>query len=112
MFCQMERDISVRPTEISRPVKVDHLQKWSQILWSDRTEMVRSIWFLTEISGILGWMESAPCFVKIEGNRFGQFLNTGYLKDQSELVKRGKPRVSKSHLIGWENEAMSFWPII
>lgn len=72
-----------------------------------KTEMVRSIWFLTEISGILGWMESAPFFLEIGGNRFGQFLNTGYLKDQSELVKRGKPRVSKSHLIGWENEAMS-----
>ena len=41
-----------------------------------------------------------PLFLEIEGNRFGQFLNTGYLKDQSELVKRGKPRVSKSHLIG------------
>ena len=69
-----------------------------------KTEMVRSIWFLTEISGILGWIESAPhFFLEIEGNRFGQFLNTGYLKDQSELVKRGKPRVSKSHLIGWEN---------
>ena len=25
-FCQMERDISVRPTEMTRPVKVDHLQ--------------------------------------------------------------------------------------
>ena len=72
-----------------------------------KTEMVRSIWFLTEISGILGWIESAPFVLEIEGNRFGQFLNTGYLKDQSELVKRGKPRVSKSHLIGWENEAMS-----
>ena len=72
-----------------------------------KTEMVRSIWFLTEISGILGWIESAPFFLEIEGNRFGQFLNTGYLKDQSELVKREKPRVSKSHLIGWENEAIS-----
>ena len=72
-----------------------------------KTEMVRSIWFLTEISGILGWIESAPFFLEIEGNRFGQFLNTGYLKDQSELVKRERPRVSKSHLIGWENEAMS-----
>ena len=25
-FCQMERDISVRPTKMTRPVKVDHLQ--------------------------------------------------------------------------------------
>ena len=24
-YCQMERDISVRPTEMTRPVKVDHL---------------------------------------------------------------------------------------
>ena len=47
-FCQMKRDIS------------DHLLRWSRIFRSDRTEMVRSIWFLTEISGILGWMESAP----------------------------------------------------
>ena len=31
-FCQMERDISVRPTEMTRPVKVDHLQSWSRIL--------------------------------------------------------------------------------
>ena len=36
----------------------DHLLRCSQIFRSDRTETVRSIWFLTEISGILGWMES------------------------------------------------------
>ena len=40
-FCQMESDISV-------PLKVDHLQRLSQILLSDQTEMVRSIWFLTQ----------------------------------------------------------------
>ena len=43
-FCQMERDISVRPTEMTRPVKEDHLQSWSCIYPSDQTEMVRSIW--------------------------------------------------------------------
>ena len=53
------RDISVRPTEMTRLVKVDLLQSGSEILGSDWTEMVCSIWFLTEISGILGWMESA-----------------------------------------------------
>ena len=42
-FCQMERDISVRPTEMTRPVKVDHLQSWSRIFRSDQTEMVCSI---------------------------------------------------------------------
>ena len=58
-FCQTEGNISVGPTEMIRLVKVDHLQCWSQIFRSDRTEMVRSIWFLNKISGILGWMESA-----------------------------------------------------
>ena len=39
-----ERDcISVRPTEMTRPVTVDHLQSWSQIFRSDQTEIVRSI---------------------------------------------------------------------
>ena len=42
-FCQMERDISVRPTEMTRPVKVDHLQSWSRIFGLDQTKMVRSI---------------------------------------------------------------------
>ena len=28
-FCQMERDISVQPTEMSGQVKVDHFQRWS-----------------------------------------------------------------------------------
>ena len=32
--CQMEKNISVRPTEITRPVKVDHLQSWSRIFRS------------------------------------------------------------------------------
>ena len=49
---------SDRPKEMTRPVKVDHLQRCSQIFRSDRTEMVRSIWFLTENSGILSWMKS------------------------------------------------------
>ena len=37
-------DISVRPTEMTRPVTVDHLQSWSRIFRSDQTEMVRFIW--------------------------------------------------------------------
>ena len=43
-LCQMERNISVRPTEMTRPVKEDHLQSWSWIFRSDQTKMVRSIW--------------------------------------------------------------------
>ena len=53
---------SNRPKEMTRPVKVDHLQRCSQIFRSDRTEMVRSIWFLTENSGILSWMKSAQWY--------------------------------------------------
>ena len=44
-FWQMERDSSVRPTQMTRPVTVDHLQSWSRIFRSDQTEMVRSIWW-------------------------------------------------------------------
>ena len=59
-ICQMERGISVQPTEMTGPFKVDRPpSKMSQIFWSNRSEMVRSIWFPTEISGILGWIESA-----------------------------------------------------
>ena len=42
-FWQTERHISVRPTEMARPVSVDHLQSWSRIFRSAQTEMVRSI---------------------------------------------------------------------
>ena len=35
---------SVRPTEITGPVKVDHLQSCSRILGWEQTEMVRSNW--------------------------------------------------------------------
>ena len=57
----MERDISVRPTEMTRTVTVDHLQSWS-LFRSDQTEMVRSIWVEvpTEITGILRWIGKRP----------------------------------------------------
>ena len=42
-FCQVKREISGWPTEMTRPVKVDDLQSWSRIFWSDQTEMVRSV---------------------------------------------------------------------
>jgi len=54
-FVKMERLISVRPV---RPIKVDHLQRWSRIFRSDRTETDLSIWLPTEISGFFGIMES------------------------------------------------------
>ena len=46
-FCQMERNISVQPTEMTRPVKEDHLQSWSRI-WSVPFDVA------TEMTGILG----------------------------------------------------------
>ena len=49
-LCQMKRDISVRPTKITGPVKVDHLQRWSQICWSDQTKMVCSIFISNQNS--------------------------------------------------------------
>ena len=54
------RDFSVGPTGMSGLVKVNHLQRLSQIFRSDRTEMVCSIWFLIKTCGYLAWMESAP----------------------------------------------------
>ena len=54
------------------------LQRCSQIFRSDRNETVRSIWFLTEISGILGWMEIAllsDCFSLQDGTQ-NNYSNT------------------------------------
>ena len=49
-FLKLKRDkhlhgmfLTDRPTEKTRLVRVDHLQSWSQILWSDETEIVRSM---------------------------------------------------------------------
>ena len=57
----MERHFSVEPDQ---PVKGDHLQRWSQIFWLDRTETDLSIWLQLEISGNFGLMESTQ-----EGNK-------------------------------------------
>ena len=51
----MERRISVG---IFWPKYVDHLQRWSRIFQSEKTETNVSIWIPTEISGIFGIMES------------------------------------------------------
>ena len=45
----MERDISVRPTEMTRPVKVDHLQSWSRTFRSDQTWLVNEVAMLLVI---------------------------------------------------------------
>ena len=55
----MESDISVRPTEITRPVEMAFKAGPE---YSGRTKPKWSVPFdvPTEITGILGWMESAP----------------------------------------------------
>ena len=55
----MERHFSVGP---DRPVKEDHLQRWSQIFRSDLTETDLSIRLQPEISGKSGLMESTLGF--------------------------------------------------
>ena len=42
-FVKWKRDISVLPTEMTRPVKEDHLQSWSRMFRSDQIKTVRSI---------------------------------------------------------------------
>ena len=37
------RDFSVGPTEMSGLVKANRLQRWSQIFWSDQTEMLEMV---------------------------------------------------------------------
>ena len=44
-FGKWKATFPVRPTEMTRPVTVDHLQSWSWIFRSHQTEMVRSIWW-------------------------------------------------------------------
>ena len=53
--------VSVRP---DRPVKEDHLQRWSQIFRSEQTETNLSIWLQSEISGNFGSMESTQGYHK------------------------------------------------
>ena len=62
---QMERHISVRPTEMTRPVTVDHLQSWSRIFRSDQTEMVRSIWWTNRNFRNFGLNGKRPFVVKM-----------------------------------------------
>ena len=54
------RLVIILVSRIQKSVTEDNNFVHNQIFLSDRTEMVLSIWFLTETSKILGWMESAP----------------------------------------------------
>ena len=93
----MERDISVRPTEMTRTVTVDHLQSWS-LFRSDQTEMVRSIWVEvpTEITGILGWMESAR---RLTNDRRNSILMTRHYLDLSGAPDWWKTCIIQSEVL-------------
>ena len=56
----MERDISVRQTELTEPVKGDHLQSWSRLFRSDQTEMVCFIWCTSRNFQIFGLNGKPP----------------------------------------------------
>ena len=59
-FCQMERDISVRRTDMTRLVKEDHLQSWFRIFRSDQTEIVLSIKFTNQNFRNFGLIGKCP----------------------------------------------------
>ena len=84
-LCQMKGTFhSHRPPEIlmTGKVKFDYFQKWSQILRWDRTKTGPSyLPFLTKISGILGWMESASRW---------QWESVGLTKSMILVVKSWK----------------------
>ena len=93
-FCQMDRDISIRSI-----TSVDHVQKVSQILQSDLTEMVRSIWFRTQISGILRRIESSLCLLKWKKKRGyskGSYSPSLPPNSQGRLKKRPYQQITQS----------------
>ena len=69
---RLETRIFVNGTHVSvgpdRPVKEDHLQKWSQIFRSERTERDLSIWLQSKLSGYFGSMESTQGYHKSLAN--------------------------------------------
>ena len=65
-FVKWKRDISVRPTEMTRPVKVNLKGGPKYTFWSDQTEMVRSIWFLTENFRNFGLNGERPLFSSLK----------------------------------------------
>ena len=78
-FRQKERDFSVQLTEMTRPVKEDHLQSRSRIFQSDQTERVCSIWCTNQNFWNFGLNGKSPSFSvfrnfqvscwKMEGNQ-------------------------------------------
>ena len=87
-FWQMKRDISVRPTEMTRPVTVDHLQSWSRISRSDQTEMVRSIWWTNWNFRTFGLNGKRPRWSSFPGRTGWNFGWMGRALDFRESVNQ------------------------
>ena len=72
---------------------MDHLQRWSRIFRSERTEIAFSIWLLTEISGTFGIMKSTHGAIhstKISSN-FGLKLNGSVPSNRKSFEKVSPP---------------------
>ena len=57
-FCEMKRDVSVWPTEMTGPVTGHRFTGGPKHSGQTDPKLIRSIWFLMEIR-LLNWMESA-----------------------------------------------------
>ena len=113
-FWQMERDISVRPTEMTRPVTVDHLQSWSRIFRSDKTEMVRSIWCTNRnyrnfgLNGPIFPVGPVGILVSLRGRRSKgkgkRRLNFGWI----DRLKPDESSICQRRLTKWLNDPLDF----
>ena len=111
----MERDISVRSTEMTRPVKVDHLQSWSRIFRSSQTEMVRSICCTNQEFGNFGFGKRSLTLLSVTSTLhwflkwlmrswFGSLSN--YHDGGNENVKKAVTLISKATTL---HEHHAFW---
>ena len=67
------------------PIKLDHLQRCPNIR-SDQTEIIRSIWCLSEISAILGWMNGKRPTVPYD-DLWSHVTGSGSLLNELKFVK-------------------------
>ena len=76
------------PTEMSGPVKEDHLWRWSKIFRSDLTKMVRSAWFLTGFPEF--WTEWKARSCKILSHMEGTFKRCSHSRQPLSMVDPGE----------------------
>ena len=86
-FCQIERDISVRQTTMTRPVKVDHLQSWSVLNIPVRPNWNGPFHLMNQLKFLEFWVEwKAPKDSSLSRIlRFTPRLHTAYLPKYFQL---------------------------